>query len=123
MYVFNWFAGPITSQRVSQNGLSPARKTSQVRQASLDRDVFYFDNDRREEVVTYKKPPVILGASVKKFGLVIYLNSNLQFIISYSVVHRFRQAKFPKKGSILSSSQFLLLPKAALKMNLATKVL
>jgi hypothetical protein len=44
-----------------------------VRQASLDRDVFYFDNDRREEVVTYKKPQFVLGASVKKFGLVTIL--------------------------------------------------
>jgi len=75
MYVFNWFAGPITTPRSSQNGVSPVRKTSQVRQASLDRDVFYFDNDRREEVVTYKKPQFVLGASVKKFGLVTILTA------------------------------------------------
>jgi hypothetical protein len=29
---------------------------------------------------------------------------------SYSVIHRFREAKFDNDGSILSSSQFLLLP-------------
>ena len=37
------------------------------RQASLDRDVFYFDNDRREEVVKYK--PFAIGSAAKKFGM------------------------------------------------------
>jgi hypothetical protein len=44
------------------------RYAASRRQVSLDRDVFYFENDRREEVVTYK-PFAIGGASVKKFGL------------------------------------------------------
>jgi hypothetical protein len=37
---------------------------------------------------------------------------------SYSVFHRFRKAG----GSILSSSQFSILPQLAQKMNLASKV-
>lgn len=37
------------------------------RQASLDREVFYFDNDRRKEIVTYK--PYEIGSLAKKFGL------------------------------------------------------
>ncbi len=36
--------------------------------------------------------------------------------------HRFRQAKFAYGGSILSSSQFLLLPQLPQKMELASKV-
>ena len=60
MYVFKWFAGSL-SQRHNKTS------TPNCRQASLDRDVFYFDNERREEVVTYK--PRVLGSSVKKFGL------------------------------------------------------
>jgi hypothetical protein len=63
MYVFKWFAGSIPSRsRATQN-----TSVAATRQTSLDRDVFYFDNDRREEVVTYK--PFVLGSSVKKFGL------------------------------------------------------
>jgi hypothetical protein len=38
------------------------------------------------------------------------------------VFHRFRQAKFAYGGSILSSSQFLLLPQLPQKMELASKV-
>jgi hypothetical protein len=38
---------------------------------------------------------------------------------TYSVFHQFRQAKFDNGGSILSPSQFLLLPQ---KMKLASKV-
>ncbi len=41
---------------------------------------------------------------------------------NYSVFHRFRQAKFAYGGSILSLSQFLLLPELPLKMKLASKV-
>ncbi len=40
----------------------------------------------------------------------------------YSVSHQFRQAKFAYGGSILSSSQFLLLPQLPLNMTLAIKV-
>jgi hypothetical protein len=40
----------------------------------------------------------------------------------YRVFHRFRQAKFAYGGSILSSSQFLLLPQLPQKMELALKV-
>jgi hypothetical protein len=40
----------------------------------------------------------------------------------YSVFHRFKQAKFAYGGSILSSSQFLLLPQLPQKMELASKV-
>jgi hypothetical protein len=38
------------------------------------------------------------------------------------VFHRFRQAKFAYEGSILGSSQFLLLPQLPQKMELASKV-
>jgi hypothetical protein len=41
---------------------------------------------------------------------------------SYSVFHQFREAKFAYGGSILSSSQFLLLPQLPQKMELASKV-
>ncbi len=41
------------------------------------------------------------------------------FCHTYSVFHRFRHAKFAIGGSILSSSQFLILPQ---KMKLASKV-
>jgi hypothetical protein len=40
----------------------------------------------------------------------------------YSEFHRFRQAKFAFGGSILSSSQFSILPQLAQKMKLASKV-
>ncbi len=40
----------------------------------------------------------------------------------YSVFHRLRQAKFENSGSILSSSQILLLPQPPQKMKLASKV-
>jgi hypothetical protein len=42
--------------------------------------------------------------------------------ISYRVFQRFRQAKFDNGGSILSSSQFSLLPQLPYKMKLAYKV-
>jgi hypothetical protein len=38
------------------------------------------------------------------------------------VFHRYRQATFAYGGSILSSSQFLLLPHLSQKMKIATKV-
>jgi hypothetical protein len=41
---------------------------------------------------------------------------------SYSVFQGFRQAKFDKGGSILSSGQFLILPQLPQKMKLASKV-
>jgi hypothetical protein len=41
---------------------------------------------------------------------------------TYSVFHQFRKAKFAYGGSILSSSQFLLLPPLSQKMELALKV-
>ncbi len=44
------------------------------------------------------------------------------FYQSYSVFHRFRHAKFANGGSILSSSQFSILPKLPQKMKFATKV-
>jgi hypothetical protein len=40
----------------------------------------------------------------------------------YSVFYQFRQAKFAYGGSILSSSQFLLMPQLPQKMELASKV-
>jgi hypothetical protein len=43
-------------------------------------------------------------------------------VFSYSVFHRFRQAKFAYGGSILSSRQFLPLPWLPQKMELASKV-
>ncbi len=45
-----------------------------------------------------------------------------QVSLSYSVFHRFRQVKFDSGGSILSSSQFSLLPQLIQKMKLASKV-
>jgi hypothetical protein len=41
---------------------------------------------------------------------------------SYSVHHQFRQAKFAYGGSVLSSSQILLLPELPQKMELTSKV-
>jgi hypothetical protein len=41
---------------------------------------------------------------------------------SYSVFHRFKKAKFAYGGSILSSSQFSILPQLPQKMKLASKV-
>jgi hypothetical protein len=40
----------------------------------------------------------------------------------YSVFHRFRKAKFAYGYSILSSSQFSILPQLAQKMKLASKL-
>jgi hypothetical protein len=40
----------------------------------------------------------------------------------YSVFHQFRQAKFDHGGSILNTSQFLLVPQLPQKMKLASKV-
>jgi hypothetical protein len=40
----------------------------------------------------------------------------------YSVFHRFREAKFAHGGSILSSSQFLLLPQQPLKTTITMTV-
>jgi hypothetical protein len=40
----------------------------------------------------------------------------------YSLFHQFRQAKFANGGSILSSSQFSILPQLPQKMKLASKV-
>ncbi len=40
----------------------------------------------------------------------------------YRVFQRFRQVKFDNGGSILSASQFLLLPQLPKKMKLASKV-
>ncbi len=45
---------------------------------------------------------------------------NFEFL--YSVFHRFRQAKFDYGGSILSSSQFLLLHQLPQKVKLTLKV-
>jgi hypothetical protein len=42
--------------------------------------------------------------------------------LSYSVFQGFRQAKSANDGSILSSSQFLILPQLPQKMKLASKV-
>ncbi len=42
--------------------------------------------------------------------------------LRYSVFHRFREAKFANGGSILSSSQFLMLPQLPQKMKLVSKV-
>ncbi len=36
--------------------------------------------------------------------------TQVSILLSYSVFHRFREAKFGNDGSILSSSQFSLLP-------------
>ncbi len=41
---------------------------------------------------------------------------------TYSVFHRFRQAKFDYDGSILSLSQFLILPQLPQKVGLTSKV-
>jgi hypothetical protein len=40
----------------------------------------------------------------------------------YIVFHRFRKAKFAYSGSVLSSSQFSILPQLPQKMKLASKV-
>jgi hypothetical protein len=45
-----------------------------------------------------------------------------QNVHEYSVFQGFRQAKFANGGSILSSSQFLILPQLPQKMKLASKV-
>ncbi len=53
---------------------------------------------------------------------------NLLYVVPFnshkycSVFHRFKQAKFDNGGSILSSSQFLLMPQQIQKMKLASKV-
>jgi hypothetical protein len=57
----------------------------------------------------------------KKMRLDIERGKNKQYTM-YSVFHRFRKAKFAYGGSILSSSQFLLLPQLPQKMELASKV-
>jgi hypothetical protein len=51
------------------------------------------------------------------------LQSGITFITSaYSVLQQFRQAKFAYGGSILSLSQFLLLPQLPQKMKLTSNV-
>ena len=47
---------------------------------------------------------------------------NVDICFCYSVFHRLRQAKFDNGGSILSSSQFLILPQLPEKLKLASKV-
>jgi hypothetical protein len=42
--------------------------------------------------------------------------------LCYRVFHRFRQAKFDNGGTILSLSQFLLLPQLHKKIKLVSKV-
>ncbi len=46
----------------------------------------------------------------------------LKVLELYSVFHRFMQAKFANGGSILSSSQFSILPQLTQKIKLASKV-
>ena len=43
------------------------RVSALKRQSSFDHEAFYFDNDRRKEIVTYK--PFAIGSWAKKFGL------------------------------------------------------
>ncbi len=47
---------------------------------------------------------------------------NKSTLRNYNVFHQFRQANFTNGGSILSSSQFLLLPQQPQKMMLALKL-
>ncbi len=49
-------------------------------------------------------------------------NLGMQFSLTYSVFQGFRQAKSANGGSILSSSQFLILPQLPQRMKLASKV-
>jgi len=51
-------------------------------------------------------------------------NESLSFtnLHTYRAFHRFGQAKFPEGGSVLSSSQFSILPQLPLKTMLGLKV-
>jgi hypothetical protein len=51
-----------------------------------------------------------------------FLEDLLRCFYSYSVFQGFRQAKSANGGSILSSSQFLILPQLPQKIKLASKV-
>jgi hypothetical protein len=72
---------------------------------------------------------IYCNIQVSTMNLLDTTNFDLEFVIFdqilnylYRVFHRFRQAKFDNGGSILSSSQFLLLPQLPQKMKLASKV-
>jgi hypothetical protein len=52
-----------------------------------------------------------------------WLSFPLSDIFSYSVFQGFRQAKSASGGSILNSSQFLILPQLPQKMKLSSKVI
>jgi hypothetical protein len=75
---------------------------------------------------------VLIGTSkwqvIASSGLTIILSLTyaqyyfLLTIQTYSVFHRFRQAKFDNGGSILSSNQFSLLPQLPQEMKLTFKV-
>ncbi len=65
-----------------------------------------------------------MGDRVSKFMVDPFLKRFLQIIVfaGYSVFQGFSKAKFANGGSILSSSQFSILPQLAQKMKLASKV-
>jgi hypothetical protein len=98
---FEGLAGPPASRpRASRNVTS-------LRQASLDRDVFYFDDDRREEVVTYK--PFVLGSSVRKFGMTadeeaVYKSSLANLCSQLAKVSRDRFYKIPFRPKIFRTN-------------------
>ena len=77
MLMLNLSTGTVQTSNDTVLSLQP-RVSASRRQSSLDREVFYFDNDRRKEIVTYK--PFTIGSSVKKFGLkkeeeIVYMSS------------------------------------------------
>jgi hypothetical protein len=55
------------------------------------------------------------------FYFISIIEHNSSISNNYGVFHHFRQAKFAYGGSILGSSQFMLLPQLPQKMELASK--
>jgi hypothetical protein len=63
-----------------------------------------------------------MGKTFGKQQLWVYVLKKLNRTLTYSVFQGFSKAKSGNGGSILSSSQFLILPQLPQKIKLASKV-
>jgi hypothetical protein len=72
---------------------------------------------------TEKKFPIFLSSNTKmSVSLLLTFAISIDFYMYYSVFQGFSKAKSTNGGSILSSSQFLILPQLPQKIKLTSKV-
>ncbi len=76
----------------------------------------------RKRIVSLRFAPFHLHRSFPTDNRDLLADKSTSSLDIYSVFHRFRQAEFYNSSSILSSSQFLLLPQRPLKMTIDIKV-